>query len=187
MLQSLPTNSSSSSVNFHFPISPLLVHKIILTIPFNTRFLYNSAIFHHPLFAYNHPKNLHQKYFPTSNVMSIQAASRYQEVREYWEDWHCLISPFFLKVWTVIAGLTHNHWFFITQTQKIDMLQVWQTIQSAFSHTLNLFSLSTNTTTRTHISLKTICLIWFSSYVQHYYILIMPLSTHMFRNNPLLA
>ena len=92
--------------------------------------------------------------FPVSDVLPIQAASRYQEVREFCEDWNCLISPFFLKVWTVIAGLTLNHWFFIAQTQKIDILQVWQTIQSTFSHTLNLFSLlpySTNTTTRTHI------------------------------------
>ena len=99
--------------------------------------------------------------FPTSNILPIQAASRYQDVREYCEDWHCLISPFFLKVWTVIAGLTLNHWFFIAQTQKIDILQVWQTIQSTFSHTLNLFSLlpySTNTTTRTHIPLETNCL-----------------------------
>ena len=63
-LQSLPRNSSSSSVNFHFSNSPLLVQKIILTIPTNTPFLYNSAIFHLPLFAYNHPNNLHQKYFP---------------------------------------------------------------------------------------------------------------------------
>ena len=61
-LQSLQRNSSSS-VNFHFPISPLLVHKIILTIPTNTPFLYNSVIFHHPFFAYNYPNNLHQKYF----------------------------------------------------------------------------------------------------------------------------
>ena len=63
-LQSLPRNSSSSSVNFHFPISPLLVHKIILTIPTNTPFLYNSAIFHLHFFAQKHPNNLHQKYFP---------------------------------------------------------------------------------------------------------------------------
>ena len=63
-LQSLPRNSSFSSVNFHFPISPLLVYKIILTIPTNTLFLYNSAIFHLPLFVYNHLNNLHQKYFP---------------------------------------------------------------------------------------------------------------------------
>ena len=26
------------------------------------------------------------------------------------------ISPFVRKVWTVLVGLTHNHWFFIAQT-----------------------------------------------------------------------
>ena len=86
--QCLPRNSSSSSVNFHFPISPLLVQIIILTIPTNTPFLYNSAIFHFPLFAYKHTNNLHQKYFP-SNILPIQAASRDQGVMEYCENWHC--------------------------------------------------------------------------------------------------
>ena len=63
-LQPLPRNSSSSSVSFPVPISPLLVYKIILTIRTNILFLYNSAIFHLPLFAYNHSNNLHKKYFP---------------------------------------------------------------------------------------------------------------------------
>ena len=138
-LQSLPRNSSSSSVNFHFPISPLLVRKIILTISTNTPFLYNSNEYN-SLFTYFflrktiatiYTKNI----FRTSNILPIQAASKHQEVREYCEDWHCLISPFFLKVWTVIAGLTQNHWFFTAQTQKIDTLQVWQTIQPTFSNT----------------------------------------------------
>ena len=44
--------------------SPLLAYKIILTIPTNTLFLYNSAMFHLPPFAYNHPNNPHKKYFP---------------------------------------------------------------------------------------------------------------------------
>ena len=35
--------------------------------------------------------------FPTSNILPIQVASSYQKVREYCEDWHCLISRFFLK------------------------------------------------------------------------------------------
>ena len=89
-LQALPRNSSSSSVNFHFPISPLLVQKIILTIPTNTPFIYNSAIFHLPLFAYNHRNNLHQKYFPcVKHSLPIKAASRKQGVMEYCENWHC--------------------------------------------------------------------------------------------------
>ena len=49
---------------FSHPFSLFLVHKIIPTIPTNTLFLYNSAIFHLPLFVYNHPNNLHQKYYP---------------------------------------------------------------------------------------------------------------------------
>ena len=112
---------------------------------------------------------------PTSNSLPIQAASSYQEVREYCEDWHCLIFPFFLKMWRVIAGLTLNHWIFIAKTQKIYILQVLQTFQPTFSHTVNLFSLLSfraNTryknsqlmfTTRTHVPLESSCLIWFSS------------------------
>ena len=166
-LQSLPRNSSSSSFNFHFPFSPLLAHKIILTIPTNTPFLNNSAVFHLRLFACNHPNKLNKYIFPTSNILPIQAASTDQEVREYCEDWNCFnLSLLPHNVWTVIAGLIHNYWIFIAQTWNIDLLQMWQTIQSTFSHTLNLFSLlpySTDTTIRTHIPLETSCLIWFSS------------------------
>ena len=60
----------------------------------------------------------------------------------------------------------HNHQFCIPQTQKIDILQVWKTIQLTFSHTLHLLSLlpyPTNTTKWTPIPLKTSCLTWFSS------------------------
>ena len=93
-LQSLPINSSSSSINFHFFILPLLVYKIILTIPTNTLFLHNSAIFHLPPFAYNHPNNLHQKYFPCrknfANPCCVNGPGS-------------LISPFFLKLSTVRA------------------------------------------------------------------------------------
>ena len=107
-LQSLPRNSSSFSVSFHFPISPLLVHKITFKIPTNTPFLYNSAVFHSFFLCTTIPTIYTKNILPTSNILPIQAASRYQKVREYCEDWRCLISPFFFKVWTVIAGLTHN-------------------------------------------------------------------------------
>ena len=59
-LQSPPKIRSFTSVNFYLPIPPLLVHKIILTTPNTTPFLYTSAIFHLPIFAYNHT----QKCFP---------------------------------------------------------------------------------------------------------------------------
>ena len=57
----------------------------------------------------------------------------------------------------------HNQWIFVAQTHKIGLLQVWQTIQSTFFHTLKLWFLlpyPTNTIAGTHILLETSCLIW---------------------------
>ena len=106
-LQSQPRNSFSTSANFHLPIPPLLFHKIILTIPTNTPCLYTSAIFHLPLFAYNHPNNLNQNFLLTLAIWSIQVLSRDQRARELCQDWHCFnLYLFFLKVWAMIAGLT---------------------------------------------------------------------------------
>ena len=69
--QSPPKICSSTLVSFDFPVPPLLVHKIIRTIPTNTPFLYTSTVFHIPSFAHNHPNNLHQKYCPfLSNLAS---------------------------------------------------------------------------------------------------------------------
>ena len=125
-LQSLPRNNSSSSVNFHFPISPLLVHKIIFIIISDTPLLYNSAIFHVPLFACKHPNNLQQKYFPyLKTFCQFRLRQSTRELGSILRNDTVSISPFVLKVWTVIVELTHNHWFFIAQTQKIDILQVW--------------------------------------------------------------
>ena len=67
MLQSPAKTSSFTSVNFHPPIPPLLVHQIIFTILANILFLYTLAIFHLLLFAYKHPNDVHQKYFPYLN------------------------------------------------------------------------------------------------------------------------
>ena len=75
-LQSPPKTSFSTSINFHLPIPSLLVYKIILTMPTNTPFLYTSLILYLLIFAYNLPINLHQKYFPTSVIEPIQAASK---------------------------------------------------------------------------------------------------------------
>ena len=62
-LQSPPEIRSSTSFNVWLPILPLLIQKIIWTFPTNTLFLYTSAIFYVPIFAYNHPNNIHQKCF----------------------------------------------------------------------------------------------------------------------------
>ena len=62
-----PKILSSTSVNFQQilqPIPPLLLNKIIRSIPTNTPFLYIAAIFRFPIFAYNHRSNLRQNYFP---------------------------------------------------------------------------------------------------------------------------
>ena len=63
-LHSPPKIRSSISVNFDLPISPLLVHKFILTSSTNASFLYPSPIFDFSIFAYYHPNNLNQKCFP---------------------------------------------------------------------------------------------------------------------------
>ena len=85
-LKSLPKIRFSTSVNFHLPVPPLLVHKIILTIPSNTPFLYASVILHLLIFAYNLPSNLHQKYSPASANEPIQAAQRDQDARKSCEE-----------------------------------------------------------------------------------------------------
>ena len=102
-LQSPPKIRSSTSFNSHLPILPLLVHKIVLTIPTNNSFLYTSAISHLPLFSYNHLNNLHQKYFPTSTMEPGSLVRRL--VGSIVKTDTVLISPFYIKVWTVITGL----------------------------------------------------------------------------------
>ena len=59
-----PNMRFSTSVNFILPILPLLLNKIVLTIPNSTPFLYTSAMFHFLIFAYNCSSNLHPKYLP---------------------------------------------------------------------------------------------------------------------------
>ena len=73
-LQSASKTSYSSSVNFHLPISPLLFHKVVLTVSTNTPFLHTSATFHLNLFAYYHPNDIVQKIFSQYLIMMAQAA-----------------------------------------------------------------------------------------------------------------
>ena len=87
MLPSPAKSNSSNSVSFNVPITPLVVHKIILAIATNTPFLCTSAIFYLLLFVYNHPNNLHQNIFPTSTISPFQVASRDQGAGES-EDLH---------------------------------------------------------------------------------------------------
>ena len=106
-LQFPPKIRFSTSVNFYFPIPPLLVHKIILTIPTNTPFLYISVILHLLIFPYKLLNNLHQKYFPTSAIEPIQATSRDQEAWKSCEDWHCFnLLPSYSKYGQCSQSLT---------------------------------------------------------------------------------
>ena len=94
-LQSQTKIFSSTSVNFHLQIPPLLIPKTILTIPTNTAFL--CTFLHLPtIFT--------KKYFPylshlanSGCVIGPMSLARSDTVS---------ISPFFLKVWTVITGRT---------------------------------------------------------------------------------
>ena len=100
MLQYPPKNRSSTSVNFHLPIPPLLVHKIILTISTNIPFFSASAVFHLPLFAYNHPNNPHQKIFSLPQPFrQFRLRQGTRELGSLVRTATVLISSFFLKVW----------------------------------------------------------------------------------------
>ena len=97
----------STSVNFYLPIPLLLVYKIIHTNPINTTFLYTSTVFHLTIFVHNHPSNLHQRYFPyLSHLANLGCILGTRELESLATTDIVWISPFFLKVWTVITGLT---------------------------------------------------------------------------------
>ena len=52
---------------FSPPFSPITVHKMFITMPTNTPFLYTLAICHLPIFAYSHTYNFYiENIFPTS-------------------------------------------------------------------------------------------------------------------------
>ena len=130
-----PKNSFSISVNFYIPIPPLLFHKIILAIPLLTLPASISHQFSTPLFLSTTIPTIYIKnIFPTSTIFLIQAASRGQGARASWVDWHCF--SLFLVLQSMDSD-NRNH----NQSRKISVLQVWQIIQSTFSHTLNLLSL----------------------------------------------
>ena len=100
-----PTNIlSSTSVNFHLTFPSLLFNKIILKILTNTPFLHITTFFHLAIFTYNHLSNLHKKYSPY--LSHLANSGRVKRQKSYGVLWGFLISPFFLKVWTVITTLT---------------------------------------------------------------------------------
>ena len=88
-LQSLPKIRSSTPVNFHLPIPPFLVQKIILTISTNAPFLYTSSIFAYLFLRKTIPTIYTKNIFPTLVIYPIQTASRDHGAKESCKDWHC--------------------------------------------------------------------------------------------------
>ena len=130
-LQSPPKILSSTSFNFHLPIPPLLLNKIIPTIPTNIPFLCTSTLFLPPYFCVQTSQQSTPKIFSLPQPFS-QFRLR-QGTKDLWSlvrNDTVLISPFFLKVWTLITGTT------ITDTLNL----------------LSLLPYPTNTITRTHIA-----------------------------------
>ena len=95
---------SSTSVNFHHFVTPLLFNKTISAINTNTPFLYTAVYFFFPIFAHSYPSNWHQKCF--SCLSHWASPSFVKRQRSYGVLWGFLISLFFFKVWTMITGLT---------------------------------------------------------------------------------
>ena len=173
MLNSLQTGSI---YNLHQKTVPLL--QSIFTSLFH-RYLFTKSSLQTPLtlsfsiprqfftsfFCVQPSQNLHQQYFPTSILLPIQAELKHQGPREPCEDWHNF-NLSLLPQSMDSNNRVKNHWFFIVKILKSCVLQVQQTIQSTFSHSLNLLSLlpyPNNTTARTNVLLQTSCLTWFSS------------------------
>ena len=121
--QSPPKTCSSSFVNFHLPISPLLHHKISFTIPNNTSFLSSSAIFHLLIFGYNPFKNQRRKFFLCFSQLADSDAARDQVARESCKGRHCF-KLYLLPQSMDSNNRAQNHWFFITHPQNNGAFQV---------------------------------------------------------------
>ena len=108
--QSTPKICSSTSVNFYVHISLLFVHKIILKIPTNTLLPYTSAIFHLPIFCAQPSQQSTPKIFSLPQLFSqFRLHKRIKGLGSLLRTGTVLISPFFLKIWKLITGLTTTH------------------------------------------------------------------------------
>ena len=103
-LQSPPKFGFSTLDNFHLPIPPLLVCKIILTIPTKTPFLYTSATFRPQKVCTNIfcPPQPSSQYRLCHGPRELETHVRINTIL-------ISLSLIFLKVWTVDAGLAANN------------------------------------------------------------------------------
>ena len=105
LLQSPPRMLSSTSVNFHLTF-PLLFNKIILTIHFNTPFLYTAAFFPLPHFCVQPSQQSTPKMF--SLLKPFTQFRLRQRAKELWS----LVSIFNLSLLPQSMGSdsrAHNH------------------------------------------------------------------------------
>ena len=105
-LQSSPKIHFSTSLNFYLPIPLLLIPKIILAIPTKTHFLYTQQFFTSLLLRTTSQQS-------TPKILSLPYPFSQFRLREgtrklgsLMRTDTVLISIFFLKVCTVITGLT---------------------------------------------------------------------------------
>ena len=115
-LQSPIKICSSTSVNFHLSIPPLLVPKSFLKSPLTLP----SSI---PQQFFTSQQSTTKNIFPTSAIYPIQAVSRNQGTRESCKDWHSF--NFVLLPQSMDSDdRAHNYLFLIVLARKIGLLQV---------------------------------------------------------------
>ena len=121
-LRSPPKIRSSTLVSFYLPIPPSLVHKIIITIPTNTPFLYTSATLHPSNFCAQPSQQSAPKAFSLPQPFSqFRLHQGTRELGSLVRTQAVLISPFLLMD---SDNRAHNPWFPIAQVQKIGVLRV---------------------------------------------------------------
>ena len=108
-----PTTSTKNSFlyfsqfSLFLPMSPLFVDKIILAVPANIPFYYSTTVFHFPAFYIQPSQKSTPKTFSLPQALvQFRMSQRTRELGSLVRTDTVLISPFFLKAWKMITGLT---------------------------------------------------------------------------------
>ena len=95
------------SISSFLPMSPLFVDKIILAVPANIPFYYSTTVFHFPAFYIQPSQKSTPKTFSLPQALvQFRMSQRTRELGSLVRTDTVLISPFFLKAWKMITGLT---------------------------------------------------------------------------------
>ena len=101
---------SSTSVNFHYPLWTLLVHKIILAISTDIPFLYISVVFHLPVLVQLSQQSKPKIFSLPQPFRQFRLNQGTNELGSLVRAGNVLIPSFFLKV------RAQTHWFLLAQT-----------------------------------------------------------------------